>query len=135
MAFTRLETILFRLTGMNPTLVRMPVGGAPARRVEIVARFDRIFEVLKPKFTFTPRKIKFDPKSIALPAAHPQRAGLERLIKWGCMSKGSPLATSKADAVKLGDFGDALAVFMMRVADLTHKPDPKFSPFIGGGDG
>lgn len=135
LAFERLESVLFRLTGMNPTLGRMPSGTAPAKRTEIVARFDRVFEALKPKFVFTPRKIKFDPKSIGLPAGHPQRGSLEKLVKWGCLPKGSALTASKSEAVRLSDLGDAMGLFMMRIADLTHKPDHKFSPFIGGGSG
>lgn len=132
-AFDRVETVLFRLTGLNTVLPRIPASALPVRRGDIITRFDRIFELLKPKFNFTPRKIKFDPKSLAFSPTHPQRAAVEKLIRWGCISKSSPLATSKNDAVRAADFGEALGVFMMRIADLTHKPDPRFSPFIGGG--
>lgn len=130
-ALTKLESVVLRVAGVTATLPPLASGAAPAKRTDVIARLDRVFELIKPKIKFTPKKIRYDSKLFALPPTHPQRSALERLVRWGCIAKTGSLATSKAESMKLGDFGDALALFMTRIADITHRPDPKYSPYLG----
>lgn len=131
-ALDRVEPILLRVTGVTATLPKVPSGPGPAKRSDIVARLDKLFEAFRPVFKFTPRRVKYDPKTIALPTTHPQRAALEKMIKWGFINKAGVLVTSKSESVPLGEFAEVLAQFAMRTADVTHRPDPKFSPAING---
>lgn len=133
-AFAKFEPILFRLAGVSGVLPRMQSSAAPAKRVDIVARMDRIFELVRPKFKFTPRKLRFDAKILGLPVGSPQRPALEKLIKWSCIDRAGSLATSKTESITIGDFGDALGLFIARIADVTHRPDKRFSPYLGAGD-
>ncbi len=132
-AFTRVEKVLGRVVGIPLSLPKLPSGNLPARRSDVIARMDRIFELCRPQFKFTPKKVRFDPKILGLPANHPQRAPLERLIRWGCVGKATPFAVSKSEVLAAGEFGDAIGNFLLRIADVTHRPDPNFSPIIGGG--
>ncbi len=134
-ALSRLDRVLSRVVGVAIDLPKMPMGDLPVKRTDIIARFDRLFELCKPQFRFTPKKINFDPKLLSLPIGHPQRGMLERLVKWGCVGKTTALSVNKADSISAVELGDAIGLFVLRIADITHRPDPKFSPIIGGGAG
>ena len=109
---------------------RKPSSTKPATRAYIILQMNRIFERAKPSFKFTPRKVRFDPKVLVAGA---ERSALEKLIAWGCVAKVGPLATGPKSTIGLKEFGDAMGFFVARISDLSHTPDPKYSPGMMGG--
>ena len=125
--FTQVDTAIVRVM---PTLKAPPShlsGATPITREEVVDQFYRIFEMSKPEFKFTPKKVGYDASVLTIkPKA--TREKLENLISWGCVDRVGVLATSKKDTMGVLEFGDAVGLMLSRVAELTHMPDPKFTP-------
>ncbi len=130
--FSRVEQALFRLTKVNGVLPKMASSPNPVHRTEIIERMSRLFTVLRPKFKFTPRRERFDPKIITIPAGAPQRVELEKLIQWGFIAKTGVIATATKETVSLSEFGDVVGFFAARIAELTHTPSSKWSPYMSG---
>ena len=132
-----------RLENAVKTVVPKYAPGAPlnlagdqnATREQVILQMDRIFQGAKPAFRFSPRKVEYDAKLITVRDPAAKRA-LENLIAWGFVGKVTPLATSKNPGLGLKDFGDSMGFFLARLAELTHTPSSKFSPYLqrdGGG--
>lgn len=107
------------------------IGSSPATRAYIILKLDRLFERARPTFRFTPRRVRFDARVLKVGKA--ERPALEKLIAWGCVARVGPLATGPGATIGLKEFGDAIGFFVARLADLTHTPDPKYSPGMMGG--
>jgi hypothetical protein len=132
-----------RLENAVKTVVPKYAPGAPlnlagdqnATREQIILQMDRVFQGAKPAFRFSPRKVTYDAKLLSVRDPAAKRA-LENLIAWGFVGKVTPLATSKNPGLGLKDFGDSMGFFLARLAELTHTPSSKFSPYLqrdGGG--
>jgi hypothetical protein len=104
----------------------------PATREQVISEFHRLFSLAKDSFKFTPKKLKFDEKSITIKPKAPERAKIETLIAWQFVAKVGPLATSPKPGLNLYQYGDALGFFITRLADLTHTPSSKWSPYLQG---
>jgi hypothetical protein len=102
----------------------------PAKRSEVILEFHRIFSLAKPKFKFTPRMVKYDPKVLSVPTTDPARKPLESLVKYGFIGKVAPMATSTLPTITIPEYGDALGYFVARIGDLTHTPSAKWSPYL-----
>lgn len=102
-------------------------GSQPVTRGEVVSEFNRIFESAKPEFKFTPRKVSYDSSLLTLKDAT-AKSRLQSLIAWGCVDRVGPLATSSKDTLGVLEFGDAVGFLLARVAQLSHMPDPRFTP-------
>lgn len=101
----------------------------PATRAEMVAEFDRIMTIARPRFRGRPIRQVVDQPLIDNRNPSPEtRAQLKRLIEWGFVGPVSPLATDPTQTLTPQQFGDALGYFMSRLADVTHTYDPRFSP-------
>lgn len=101
----------------------------PATRAEMVAEFDRIMTMARPRFRGRPIRQVVDQPLIDSRNPSPEtRAQLKRLIEWGFVGPVSPLATDPTQTLTPQQFGDALGYFMSRLADVTHTYDPRFSP-------
>lgn len=127
----RIETTFFRLTRQNKTLPPMVSSANPAQRGEILTRMVRLVDELKGEFKFTPKRIAFDARSITVKS--PARSQIERLVSWGFVAKTSPLVTGTKETLTTVEFGDAIGLYISRLADLTHTPSSKWSPFMSGG--
>lgn len=100
-----------------------------ATRAEMVAEFDRIMTLARPRFRGRPIRQAVDQPLIDSRNPAPEtRAQLKRLIEWGFVGPVSPLATDPSQTLTPQQFGDALGYFMTRLADVTHTYDPRFSP-------
>ena len=106
----------------------------PVTRGFVLEQMDRLFALSQPHFKFTPRQVKFDGKVLSFPAGHPVRSTLEKMIAWGAVDRVGPLATSQKPSMTAREFGDALGFFIARMADLTHTPSTRWSPYLNGGD-
>lgn len=130
----RFERAIRKVTGIGGQAKTMVVSDPKksAGRTMILAQLARMFELSQPTFKFTPRMIQYQKEVITIPASHPQRASVEKLIAWGALNRVSPLITSKKDTVTLEEFGQALGTLAARIADLTHTPSSRWSPYLGG---
>ena len=106
-------------------------GAAPVTREEIIGQFTKIFVATKPEFKFTPKRVSYDPALLTVKDKS-SRAELQTLIAWGCVDKVGLLATAPKDTMGVLEFGDAVGLFTARLAELTHMPDPKYSPDLEG---
>jgi hypothetical protein len=111
-----------------PTAAKVPLGSEPVTREMVVAEMTQEANIMLPKAKFTPFPLACDSSVLKIEAA--QRANLERLIRMGFVGKVGPLATGPADTITPRDLGDAIGFFVCRIAQITHMPDPKWSPMI-----
>jgi len=130
--FGRVEKTLFRLTKLDKSLPPMPKANAPATRSQILARMVMVVDAVKSEFRFTPKRVAFD--SALVTVKSPARAQVDRLIAWGFVSKTGQLVTGTQETLTPVEFGDALGMFLARMADLTHTPSSKWSPYMSGDD-
>lgn len=123
----RIEDALVSALKLNPFKRSAPVTDPkPVQRTQVIERLDRLYELAKPKFTNTPRPVEFDAK--LLQVAPPVREKAIKLIKMGCLGPVTNLVTGSRETLKLEEFGDAVALFIVRISELTHIPSARFSP-------
>lgn len=128
----RVETTFFRVTRLNKTLPAMTASANPAQRGEILTRMVRLVDELRGEFKFTPKRVAFNANSFTVKS--PARAQVERLVSWGFVAKTSPLVTGTKETLTTAEFGDAIGLYISRLADLTHTPSSKWSPYMSGGN-
>jgi hypothetical protein len=131
--FKRAETVLRKLT-RQPGVAKsgIPLTGAPVSRTQIVREMDRIFNLAKPAFKFTPPPVQHRPELFSLKDAA-SVAALKRLVGWGFVARLGPVATSSKSSLTVAEFGDAIGFFLLRMSDLTHTPSTKWSPYLQSG--
>ncbi len=135
-AFAKYESGLSNIVGA-PKATTEHGADAVATRAMVIAEMDRVFDECKPKFRLTPRPLKVYQDSIDKHNPDPKvRAILTKLVQWGCVATVGPLVTGPGEGMDNKQFGDALGFFMLRIIQLTHQPDPKWSPDLQsiGGD-
>jgi hypothetical protein len=106
---------------------------ALATREQVILEFGRLFEIARPHFMFTPRKVKYDPSILTIKKGTRARAELEVMIPLQFVAKVGPLAAGLKPTLTLKQFGDAVGFFYARIADLTHTPSSKWSPYMNQG--
>lgn len=120
-------------TGLPKPIVsanQTPESTKAATRAQTLAGLNRLFELAKPKFRFTPKPIFADTSRLTLPTDPNAKEVLLKLIRWGCVAPTGPLAAGKKDALMPEELGDALGWFLCRIAELTHSPDIEYSPYL-----
>ncbi len=133
--FARTEQAMRTVLEMKAQLPAFPSGASVLGREQILKRLDEMVMLAEPKFKFTPPKVRFIPSLVTLksPAA---RQLAEKLVVLGFVDKAGSLVGSKADGLTVAEFGDAIGYFITRLAEMTHTPTRKFSPYLmppGGG--
>ena len=103
--------------------------GTVASRGQIIMQMSRLVDLTKPKFSMTPVPIKPNLNHMHLTNAV-ARAKATKLAEMGFIPPSSPLMTNKGEGISPAEFGDALGYFLARVAELTHQPSSKFTPFL-----
>lgn len=131
LTFRRIESTFFRVTRLNKTLPPMPASSNPVQRGEILTRMVRLVDELKSEFKFTPKRVSYNASTFTVKS--PVRAQVERLVAWGFVARTSPLVTGTQETMSTAEFGDAIGLYISRLADLTHTPSSKWSPYISGG--
>lgn len=104
-------------------------GNGIATRGQILKYFATLYTALEPKFKFGLPHQKSAPEVISLKEPQLKQTAI-RLESLGFLDRYGPLATSKSDGLQPQEFGDTLGYFMARVAELTHTPSSKFSPYL-----
>lgn len=103
--------------------------GDPTTRTFIIQRFAVFVETFRPKFKIRPRPLSVDLKRLGS-FPEPVRNKLVALIRGGFVAPFGPLATGKEERMTLKEYGDALGFLITRIAEVTHMPSPKFSPYL-----
>ncbi|MFN3730160.1 MAG: hypothetical protein ACK4XJ_10645 [Fimbriimonadaceae bacterium] len=132
--FGQMELALLRVVGVTPQPRKFVLNGdAPITRAMVAQEFHRYFLAAKPKFKITPRPVHFDPNHLRTRNKE-GAVEVETLVKWGFIGPVTPVAIGPEDTVDLRIFGDAVGFFLSRLAELTHMPSTKFSPYMMRGD-
>lgn len=131
-AFAKVEVAMRKVLHLpaRATTLDSKGGSKPATRDQIVLRMDALFELARPSFKFTPKMISYDPSMITIKKRSAARKAVEKLIVWECVGKVGLLAAGLTPTLTLGDFGEELGIFVARLADLTHLPSNKWSPYL-----
>lgn len=132
--FSRIEQSIkkvLKLQGSKQSAIR-PVG-APATRSQIVEELDRLVRLSEAQFSLTP--VAFTGKANLVFKATDVKEKAKRLIELGFVPASSPLITNKADTMTPTEFGDALGYFLGRLAELSHTPSSKFTPYLADPEG
>lgn len=129
--FAKAERVMKSVLQFKTPAPAFPKGASVATREQILNQLQAIFEVVKVKFKFTPPKLPSAPSVISFKASKAKELAL-RLEVLGFIDRFGPLATSKTEGLSTQEFGDALGYFMARVAELTHMPSSRFSPYLSG---
>jgi len=104
---------------------------APITRSDVIEELTRYYKYAVPAFTITLKSVKVDYPRLRLdkPAL---RSDLVLLIEKGCVSKYGVLATGSVKTIGVHDFGDTVGFFLARIAEMTHTPSTKWTPYLHG---
>lgn len=129
------NTVLYQLESATRKILK--VGGTAkkpaeskkeATRTQVIDGLFAIYEVARPKFRIAPNPIKFDEKVFNVTGQSKDRLSI--LVRQGFVGRVSALATSKTPGLTLEEFGDAVGLFVARLADLSHTPSRQWSPYL-----
>ncbi|AIE87631.1 hypothetical protein OP10G_4263 [Fimbriimonas ginsengisoli Gsoil 348] len=128
--FIKAETVLRGALGMPASSphVSIPDSDKPVGRDAVVAEMVRFIAVFKPKVKMTPSPVTFDARRLQMNG--PQRSNLALLVRKGAVAPVGPLATSKENTLTVPQFGDAIGFLMARIAQMTHLPSSKWTPYL-----
>ncbi len=104
-------------------------GSGIMTREQLLDQFAKIITVTEPKFVFTPPTIRTVPGYMTFKEAKYRSLG-DRLARMGFVDKVGPLLTAKVPGLTPQQFGDALGYFVSRLAEVTHLPSSKYSPYL-----
>lgn len=124
----KLLTQVLTLEAPIPAMKQPSAPSKPASREEVIEQFGRLFRSVSHRFRIKPRPVAFLAKEVRV--AGPVLPTLRLLVEWGCVAPVGPLATGPASGLTLAEYGDALGFFLARVAELTHTPSRKFTPYL-----
>ncbi len=115
---------------------KIPADDKPVQRGEILKEFNRLFEMCKPKFKFSPDMTAYDAKDFTVGNDANAKAMAGKLVSWGAVGRVAALVSSSKPTMTVAEFGDAVGFFLLRMSELTHKPSVRFSPpMMDGGGG
>jgi len=124
-----IRTVL-RIKSTVPMPGRSTKDKAPASRSSLLLEFKRLYELAKPSFRFMPPKLPVDTRAKA--SSETANRALFELVSGGFVSPVGPIAVGPGESMKLEDFADSVGFFVARIADLTHTPTRKYSPYLQG---
>jgi hypothetical protein len=110
----------------KPTIA---AGNQTVTREEIILEMAKIFEGSKKAVKFMPALTKYEPKHLKAGSVG-SKAALQKLVSWGFIAPVGALATGPKPGLSVQQFGDAVGFFMARLADVTHMPSPRWSPYM-----
>lgn len=135
--FGDLDRVIRSVVRASPPAVRATSGSSdrPATRFDAIARFGRVFDYTRPHFRFAPMPMPVDERTLARTVPADVRPIATRLVRWGFVAPLGALVAGPKDTLTPAELGDALGTFLSRLAELTHMPHPKWSPFLQGAEG
>ncbi|MFI5385745.1 MAG: hypothetical protein ACHQ50_06455 [Fimbriimonadales bacterium] len=130
--FSKAERVVMGVLQLKVNGLAFPNGTAPATREQVLKHFLAFYAAVESKFKFTPPPAKSAPNFIKFHDAKTKQIA-EKLELLGFVDRYGPLVTSTGEGLLPDEFGDALGYFIARVAELTHMPSAKFSPYLTPG--
>ncbi len=106
----------------KPTIA---AGKAVVSRKEILEEFATIHRAAAASFKLSPQPVSFDPKRFTV-----QSPALTSLVKGGFVAKVGPLAAGKRPGVSPTELGDAIGFFVARIAEVSHLPSSRWTPYL-----
>ena len=127
-AFERVASLLKSTGGMSYGETAIPHLDRPVTRNEVVAEMNRLYIIATPALRFTPVPVRHDTSVFRIDAS--LRPALDRLVTFGYVARIGPLVVGPSPSLLPKELGDAIGVFMARVAQTTHTPNPKWTPIL-----
>lgn len=118
-----------RTLGLSPEKSSSLATSAPMTRGETIAQFHRFFKRFESEFELEPIPIRLDPQVNFGGLSETGKSQLRELLSVGALPAVGTLATVNR-APSSEEFGIELAILVMRVLELSHRPDPQFSPYL-----
>lgn len=106
----------------KPTIA---TGKVVVTRKEILEEFATIHRAAAASFKLSPQPVSFDAKRFTV-----QSSSLTSLVKGGFVAKVGPLAAGKRAGVSPNELGDAIGFFVARLAEVTHLPSSRWTPYL-----
>jgi len=116
-----------KATGPNP--VTLKSDKSPITKNETLIAFKQIVSRVEPSFKRSASPVSYNPQRLRKDL---DQATLGKLITDGFVMPAGPTVTGKDGTLSTFDFGDAVGVLLIRIADLAHMPSRKFSPTLMG---
>lgn len=104
-------------------------GSGIATREQVLKQFAALYDYTQAKFKFTATKRPSVPGVISFKDPQTKQLAI-RLETLGFVDRYGPLVTAKSDGMSTQEFGDALGYFLARLAELSHLPSSRFSPYL-----
>jgi hypothetical protein len=127
--FGKAEQVLKSVLRHKDSPKPFPSSKAIASREQILRHFLALYTVVQPKFKITGTRMKTAPSVISVKNPEIKSIAL-KLESLGFIDRYGPLVTGKSEGLQPNEFGDAVGYFIARVAELTHTPTTKFSPYL-----
>jgi hypothetical protein len=129
------EQSMRQVLKLKPVAERHPLPAntrTAANRSDYVLELKRLVELARPSFRINPPKLPFDSRaSVSKDGA---ALALKDLVVGGFLSPVGPIAVGPGETMSIKDFADSIGFFVARLADVTHLPTRKFSPYLQGDD-
>jgi len=115
-----------------PSLRKVPlISGSSGlvSRDEVVTVFDRLVEAAKPAYKISLPALPIESAALISKRAEVKQA-MTRLVRGGFISRVDPLLCGPGDNLEPEIFGDDIGYLLARVAELSHMPSSKWSPYL-----
>lgn len=124
--FTKLNAVAKDvLPGFRSAEPAIPNRTTPVSRVAVLAEFHRVVRSAEPFYVFTLTPVKFEANRIRVKSPHAQT-----LVRGGYIAPYGPLTTGTQDRLTARQLGDAIGMFLARMAEVTHTPSTKWTPSL-----
>ena len=127
--FAKAEQMIRSTLQLKTSLPPFAASDAGLTRDQVIGRFAQIVSLVTPKFVFNSPRLATFPSLMTFKDAH-VRLQADNLAASGFVDRVGPLLTSKEPGMTASEFGDALGYFLCRVAEMTHTPSSKYSPYL-----
>lgn len=112
-----------KLKGAAP--FKLVSDSTPISKNEMLAEMDLLLKATTPFFKRSPRPATFDAARLRTDG---DLAKMKFMVSKGLVMPLGPLVTGKNGPLTTEEFGDAVGVLMVRIADLCHLPSTTYSP-------
>ena len=103
--------------------------GVLVTRSEIIEQLGVLYHLAEPAFKMTMHAALYDPNRIKLDDSRLKKVA-DTLLTRGCLEPYSVLVTGSVKNVKVREFGDNVGFFVARIAEMTHTPSTKWTPYL-----
>lgn len=111
--------------GNNP--VKLAADGKPVSKNEVLAAMKAIVTQVEPMFKRSATPVAFKASRLRKDL---DQVAYGKLIKDGFVMPVGPLVVGDNGSLTTYEFGDAVGVMLVRIADLVHLPSRKFTPAL-----